>query len=251
MTATRTAKTLDEAPSSVSLVTSDDIDRNQYGTIGDVFEDIPNIDVEGASNPAYTKISVRGSDPWQVTYLIDGVRQDYYTTGGNRPGFIFIDPELVKLVEVRHGGGSSLYGNGGIGGTAAVTTKSASDLLRPGQSFGAILKTGYTDASREWSKSAYLYGKAGIADALFAYTRRDGGKLSSSRTGRRSASPRDSQYDAILAKVTLTPSDGNKLSLSYTYDRPEQWSGPRTTAIGTTSSSTARPPPGTSARATS
>lgn len=45
VTATRTAKTLDEAPSSVSLVTSDDIDRNQYGTIGDVFEDIPNIDV--------------------------------------------------------------------------------------------------------------------------------------------------------------------------------------------------------------
>ena len=49
---------------------------------------------------------------------------------GNRPSGIFIDPEILKQVEVKHGGGSALYGNGGIGGTLAVTTMNANDFLK-------------------------------------------------------------------------------------------------------------------------
>lgn len=156
VTATRTSKTLDEAPSSIEVVDGKTLEREQPKTIGDALLDIPNVDVTAGESPVFTNVQIRGSDPDQITYLVDGVRQDNYTTSGNRPAFIFVDPELVKQVEVRRGGGSSLYGNGGIGGTLAVTTKSASDMLKPGQQFGAKLKTGYSDDSREWSKSAYV-----------------------------------------------------------------------------------------------
>lgn len=132
VTATRTSKTLDEAPSSIEVVDGKTLEREQPKTIGDALLDIPNVDVTAGESPVFTNVQIRGSDPDQITYLVDGVRQDNYTTSGNRPAFIFVDPELVKQVEVRRGGGSSLYGNGGIGGTLAVTTKSASDMLKPG-----------------------------------------------------------------------------------------------------------------------
>lgn len=225
VTATRTSKTLDEAPSSIEVVDGKTLEREQSKTIGDALLDIPNVDVTAGESPVFTNVQIRGSDPDQITYLVDGVRQDNYTTSGNRPAFIFVDPELVKQVEVRRGGGSSLYGNGGIGGTLAVTTKSASDMLKPGQQFGAKLKTGYSDDSREWSKSAYVYGKADIYDAVVAYSRRDGGKIKSSREGHRSNTPRDSQYDAFMAKVTAAPSADNKFSLGYALDKPSQWTG--------------------------
>ena len=225
VTATRTTKTLDEAPSSIEVVDGKTLEREQPKTIGDALLDIPNVDVTAGESPVFTNVQIRGSDPDQITYLVDGVRQDNYTTSGNRPAFIFVDPELVKQVEVRRGGGSSLYGNGGIGGTLAVTTKSASDMLKPGQQFGAKLKTGYSDDSREWSKSAYVYGKADIYDAVVAYSRRDGGKIKSSKDGHRSNTPRDSQYDAFMAKVTAAPSADNKFSLGYALDKPSQWTG--------------------------
>ncbi|CDE78988.1 tonB-dependent heme/hemoglobin receptor family protein [Sutterella sp. CAG:521] len=224
--ATRTAKTLNEAPSSVEVVTSETMDREGISTIAESLLDIPNVDVVSPESPVYSSISIRGSDRDQITYLIDGVRQDNYTMSGNRPAFIFVDPEMVKQVEVRRGGGSSLYGNGGIGGTLSVTTKTAQDLLKPGQSYGAKLKTGYNSASREWNRSAFVYGQHGIYDAVIGYSRRDGSKISLSNTGRRSATERDSQYDAVMAKLTVSPSQDNRFTFGYSYDKPQQWSGP-------------------------
>ena len=95
VTATRTSKTLDEAPSSIEVVDGKTLEREQPKTIGDALLDIPNVDVTAGESPVFTNVQIRGSDPDQITYLVDGVRQDNYTTSGNRPAFIFVDPELV------------------------------------------------------------------------------------------------------------------------------------------------------------
>ena len=133
VTATRTEKKLNEAPSSLVVITDSQLEQDNPKTLGDALLDIPNVMMEAPDSPVFTRISIRGSDSDQITYLIDGVRQDNYTMSGNRPAFMFADPEMIKQIEVRRGGGSSLYGNGGIGGTIAVTTKTAADLLKPGR----------------------------------------------------------------------------------------------------------------------
>lgn len=218
VTATRTEKNLDEVPSSVVVITDETLLKEVPRTLGDALLDIPNVMLESPESPVFTRISIRGSDSDQITYLIDGVRQDNYTMSGNRPAFMFVDPEMIKQIEVRRGGGSSLYGNGGIGGTIAVTTKTAADLLKPGRNFGATLKGGYNDDAREWGTSAWLYGKQGPIDAVIGFSHKDGGKIISSRNGHRSSTPRDTKYDAFTAKVTATPSDNNLLSVGYNYD---------------------------------
>lgn len=131
---------------------------------------------------------------------------------------MFADPEMIKQIEVRRGGGSSLYGNGGIGGTIAVTTKTAADLLKPGRDFGAKLKAGYNNDADEFGQAAWLYGRKGPVDAVIGFSHRDGGKVISSSNGKRSKTPRDAQYDSFTSKLSFTPSDDSIFSIGYNYD---------------------------------
>lgn len=218
VTASRTEKKLNEAPSSLVVVTDSQLEQENPRTLGDALLDIPNVMLEAPESPVFTRISIRGSDSDQITYLIDGVRQDNYTMSGNRPAFMFVDPEMIKQVEVRRGGGSSLYGNGGIGGTIAVTTKTAADLLKPGREFGARLKAGYNDDAKEFGQSAWLFGKKGPIDAVVGFSHRDGDRIISSSNGRRSKTPRDSKYDAFTSKFTINPTDNSLVSIGYNYD---------------------------------
>ena len=218
VTATRTEKKLIEVPSSVVVVTDAQLEQDNSRTLGDALLDIPNMMISAPGSPVFTRVSVRGSDSDQVTYLIDGVRQDNYTMSGNRPAFMFADPEMIKQIEVRRGGGSSLYGNGGIGGTIAVTTKTATDLLKRGRDFGARLKAGYNDDAREFGQAVWLFGRKESFDAVIGFSHREGGKIISSNNGRRTKTPRDSGYNAITSKFTFTLSNNTLLSLGYNYD---------------------------------
>lgn len=62
VTASRTEKTLDEALSSVEVVTQDILGKEQPTTIAETLLDIPNVDVEASGSPVFSRISIRGSD---------------------------------------------------------------------------------------------------------------------------------------------------------------------------------------------
>lgn len=217
VTATRTEKPLAEAAGSISVVTSEAIEERAPSTFGEALLGIPNVSVSDFQDPKFTRISIRGSDANQITYVIDGVRQDNYAYSGNHPIGIFIEPDLLKQVEVRRGGGSALYGNGGIGGILAVTTKNASDFLEGNESFGVTAKSGYSSIDRSWSRSGYLYGRWDIYDMLIAVTRRDSGEVKTSR-GYRNADETDVGYTSVMAKLSAIPSDSALLSIAYNFD---------------------------------
>ena len=217
VTATRTDKTLAEAASSLAVVTDEDIAERGYQSFGEALLDIPNVSVQSPDSPLFSRISIRGSDSNQITYVVDGVRQDNYTLSGNRPVGVFIDPELIKQIEVKHGGGSALYGNGGIGGTLAVTTKMAGDFLEDDEQFGVLAKTGYSSTSREWQRNGYAFGRWDALDVLIGVTRRDSGETKLSN-GRRSSNGTDTGYTSLLLKASLIPNDETLLSFAYNYD---------------------------------
>lgn len=217
VTATRTAKSLSETTSSLAVVTDKEIEARGVQSFGEALLDIPNVTVESPDTPLFSRISIRGSDSNQITYVVDGVRQDNYTLAGNRPVGIFIDPELVKQIEVKHGGGSALYGNGGIGGTLAVTTKMAGDFLEGDEQFGVMAKTGYSSTTREWMRSGYAYGRWDSLDVLFGVTRRDAGEAKLS-DGRRSTNGTDTGYTSLFLKTSLIPNENSLFSLAYNYD---------------------------------
>ena len=106
VTATRTEKALEDATASIAVIDAKQLATEAPATIFDALDGIPNVSVEGSDSPIYGKVSIRGGDPNQNIYLIDGVRQDNYTMSGNHPVGIFLDPELIKQLEVKRGGGS-------------------------------------------------------------------------------------------------------------------------------------------------
>lgn len=217
VTATRNAEPLSQAAASIAVVSDQDLRQKGVQSFGEALLDIPNVTVESPTNPLFTKFLIRGSDDTQITYLIDGVRQDMSAMSGNHPIGIFIDPELIKQIEVKHGGGSALYGNGGIGGTLAVTTKTAADFLRPGENFGVYAKTGYATSNKEWMGSAYAYGRWNALDYIFGVTHRNSGDVKFS-DGIREKVQRDTQQNSWFAKTTFTPNDNTTFGLAYNYD---------------------------------
>lgn len=219
VTATRTAQPLNQAASSISVLTQKDAEEIQPITFAEHLLDIPNVDMDAFNSVMNNHISIRGSGDHQITFLIDGMRQDNQSSGGNRPTGIFIDSELLKQIEVKRGGGSALYGNGGIGGTIAVETKDAADFLRDSdKDFGATLKAGYVSDNLEWQKSAYIYGRTELWDVVAGVTRRDSGAATSSETGHRSTANVDNDSTSVFAKATLSPLPEHLLQLAYFYD---------------------------------
>ena len=105
-------------------------------------------------------------------------------------------------------------GNNAIGGAVAFRTVDAEDLLRPDQTIGARLKLGYASNDSQVHSTATVYGKpTDNSDVLLSYGQResDGGK-----DGRgKHIIGDDISIKNILAKVSVKPVEGHKLSLSY------------------------------------
>ncbi len=224
VTTTRTLGTVYETPASVVTYGLEELTIAQPSTIQDVLLNLPNVSFTDPSNPLSQKASIRGSSPDSIIYLIDGARQDYTSESGLAPTGFFIDPDMLKSVEVKRGPASVLYGSGGIGGVIALETKDAADFLKPGENIGARIKTGFRTGNQEWYNSGSVYGRSGIWDIIALYTRRNTGGYLSTKPKYdapyigRDRSEAQGDYNSFMTKVSAIPTDDSYLSLSYNYD---------------------------------
>jgi outer membrane receptor for ferrienterochelin and colicins len=121
-----------EAPSSVTLVTSDDIKKYGYRTLADILRSVRGFYTTYDRN--YHYIGVRGfSRPGdyntRVLLLVNGVRindniYDQASIGTDFP----LDVDLIDHVEIICGPGSSLYGSNAFFGLINIITKSGRDI---------------------------------------------------------------------------------------------------------------------------
>lgn len=141
--ATRSARPVFNVPGSTSVVEGETIDRRQPNSFGDLIRDLPGVEISGGPRPGGVQPNIRGLESERVQIRIDGARQDFQN---EHKGRVFIDPDMIKRIEVVRGPQSTLYGSGAIAGLLSFTTKDASDLLQPGQHWGFRVKTGYQSA---------------------------------------------------------------------------------------------------------
>ena len=121
-----------EAPSSVTIVTADEIQKYGYRTLADILKSVPGfyITYDGEN----TFIGVRGiSRPSDyntlVLVLIDGHRVNENVYDGTYVNGEFpIDIDLIDRVEVIRGPGSSLYGADAFFGVINIFTKRGRDF---------------------------------------------------------------------------------------------------------------------------
>lgn len=120
-----------EAPSSVSIITSDEIKKYGYRTMGEILESIRGFQVTNDRN--YQYLGVRGfglpSDySNRILLLVDGLRTndniyDAASIGAEFP----VEIDLIDRIEVVRGPSSSLYGTSAFFAVVNVITKRGRD----------------------------------------------------------------------------------------------------------------------------
>lgn len=161
--ATRTARPVSRVPGSVSVVEGEQIERQQPNTYGDLIRNLPSVELSGGPRISGIQPNIRGLEGERVQIRIDGARQDFQN---EHKGRVFVDPDMLKRVEVVRGPQSTLYGSGAIAGLLSFTTKDASDFLQPGQNWGFRVKAGYQSAPDMGMASVTGFARAGAFDVV-------------------------------------------------------------------------------------
>jgi len=128
VTATKTEQTLQKTPSSLSVVTSDDIKSKNAQTFDQVLQDVQGVTINRTSGINVSALSIRGSSDVagggignRVLLLLDGRPS---LTGDSKGALWSLIPvSIIEKTEVVKGAFSSLYGSSAIGGVINVITK--------------------------------------------------------------------------------------------------------------------------------
>lgn len=145
--ASKHAQNVSDAPSSVTIVTADQIQKFGYRNLGDILRSVPGFYVTYDRN--YSFLGVRGFGrlgDWnsRVLILIDGHRSNNNTFAEAMLGNEFpVDVALIDRVEVVRGPSSSLYGSSAFFAVIKVITRKAPQMkgLELGFEGGALRPT--------------------------------------------------------------------------------------------------------------
>jgi vitamin B12 transporter len=122
VTATRTAQTVDETLSSVTVIEREEIERLQPQQFTDLLRGRAGLGV--ADNGPFGKTSgvfMRGTNSNHTLLLVDGVRMGSATTGA--PAWQYLLPSEIERIEIVRGPRSSIYGSDALGGVIQIFTR--------------------------------------------------------------------------------------------------------------------------------
>ncbi|WP_054885989.1 TonB-dependent receptor [Pseudomonas sp. NBRC 111130] len=224
VSATRNAQDVSQVPSTVTVQTREQLDRQNVNNIQELVRYEPGVSVGGTGQRSgLNGYNIRGIDGERVLTQIDGVSipdsffyGPYAQTQRN-----YVDPEIVKRVEILRGPASVLYGSNAIGGAVSYFTLDPDDIIKPGKDVGARLKTGYSSADDSWLTSATVAGRTGEFDGLLHLSQRNGhetesyGSHGGTGLSRTEANPEDVRTTNVLAKLGWNYADDARLGLTY------------------------------------
>jgi hemoglobin/transferrin/lactoferrin receptor protein len=135
----------------VSYITQEDLQRSNPMWTSDIFKATPGVFASPLGDDPGMLLNIRGLQNFgRVAVTLDGARQDFSRNSHAGNGSIYIEPELLKSVTVVRGPVANAYGSGAIGGVVAFETITASDLLRPGETWALETKQGFSTNSNEY-----------------------------------------------------------------------------------------------------
>jgi hemoglobin/transferrin/lactoferrin receptor protein len=224
ISATRQEQDVTSVPSTVSVHDREELDRQNVNNIRELVRYEPGVSVSGAgTRSGNSGYNIRGIDGDRILTQVDGVEvpDNFFNGPYAKTRRNYVDPEIVKRVEILRGPASALYGSSAIGGAVSYFTLDPDDIIKPGQDFGARLKTGYSSADESWLTSGTVAGRVQDFDGLLHLSQRNGHETESydgnNATGlaRTGANPEDARTTNILAKLGWNYGEDNRLGLTY------------------------------------
>lgn len=214
-----------DAPASISVVTRDDLQRQEYSSIVDAMRDIPGVYVTGGGN--MQDISVRGMNSAYTLYLVDGrpisAGRSVNTNGSDGGKQIGMPPlSMIERVEVIRGPMSSLYGSEAMGGVVNVITRVVPQEW--GGNIGADYTLSRNDISNDEYNTDFYLGGPIASDVLGlqingGYRHTDESDFAGG--GDSAASQPESETRNLGAKLTWRANDTNRLGVGYDISNQE------------------------------
>ena len=229
VTSTRTARPVQDAPATVTVIDSQQIEKEGMRDITDLIRYEPGVSV--GNNPGrfgLNSFTIRGIGGNRVLMQVDGIRvPDAFSFGSfGSAGRNLIDVDALKSVEILRGPGSSLYGSDAIGGVVTFITKDPADYMKlTDKPVFASIKGGYASADKSWLGTATLAAGRGDLQGMLLYTHRDGsetdnkGSIGGTGANRTEPNPQSYTDGNFLGKLAFRLNAGNSLKLAAEHFR--------------------------------
>ncbi|MBK8814747.1 MAG: TonB-dependent receptor [Methylococcaceae bacterium] len=141
-----------DAPTAVTVITSQDIKDYGYRTLSDIVQSVRGVYVNNDRNYNYVGtrgFSIPGDLNTRVLVLLDGYRLNDALYDQGPLGTEFpVDVDLIERVEYLPGAGSAIYGNNAFFGVINVITKSGKDYRGKGVEVSGKVASYGTDQER-------------------------------------------------------------------------------------------------------
>ncbi|ABE55783.1 TonB-dependent haem/haemoglobin receptor [Shewanella denitrificans OS217] len=138
-----------------ALITMEQLEEMQASSFAEVIDDMAGAHIDGGTRSGGERINIWGfGETEDLNVYVDNAPVGFEQY---RYGSFFIDPDLLKQVEVIKGAHDVRSGNGGFGGAIYAVTKSASDFLKHDQSFGSRVKASYASNNETKGYTATSY----------------------------------------------------------------------------------------------
>lgn len=184
VSASRIALPAEHVGSSVTVLTSEELERRGQAFVSDVLRTVPGLAVNrtGAAG-ALTAVRIRGTESDHVLVVIDGIEVNDQSAGSSYD-FARLMTDDIERIEVVRGPQSALFGSDAIGGVINITTKRGRDGVTgsahiEGGSFetgdaGAALRYGNEHFNISGTVSHYQTGGISNASEARGNTEADG-----------------------------------------------------------------------------
>lgn len=125
VTATRTTNTLGTVGgSSVTVITSEDIEAKQHVTVEEMLKEVPGVDiVANGGLGTSTSVFIRGADSKNTLVLVDGVMFNDPAASNRQANLANLTTDNIERIEVVRGPMSVLYGSNATAGVVNIITK--------------------------------------------------------------------------------------------------------------------------------
>ena len=127
VTASRVVMEAREVGSSVSVITAQDIARDQITFVKDILQDTPDVFTTTDRPGNYTGVSIRGSDNDEILWLVDGIQMGDPSSTSTEHRADHLTSRDISRIEILRGNQSSLYGSDAIGGVVNIITQRATE----------------------------------------------------------------------------------------------------------------------------
>jgi hemoglobin/transferrin/lactoferrin receptor protein len=223
--ATRNRRPLDEVPATVSVTTTEDIERENMQDVRDLVRNEPGVTVGNNPNRAgFQNFLIRGIGGNRVLVIVDGMRVPDFPESNQGAGtYSREQPDLedIKRVEIIRGPASALYGSDAIGGVVAYTTKDPGEYVREGENVYGSVKSAYSGANQMFAETFTGAVKTGKLEFLGIYTRRDGQQFTPAQS---SLGPNPTTWfnNNFLAKIVIRPTEVDVIRITGGYSQGQQ-----------------------------